>query len=239
MTAGAPDTQDRHKQFTSRKLDWLTAIGHDPKVKPWAFKIVFWISNHFDAERGTAFISDETLSAESGSPERTVRRARKQLAEADWLQWQHTRSANLYIPKFERVPAMLDKLKKLRQDRRAKYRADNSHPAKLGRPTRPNLAESTRPNLAGNHLSTHLTEHLREEGKSKAHSDECAPRRSPANKLAIFERQLKERGLSAEEFQEGIALCVQIFNDFNQPEHTWNRAARLLEQYAPDNEGAE
>lgn len=163
---GAPHDDDA-KTFTSRKLDWLDCLAHDPLVAPWAFEIGHCIMSHLNAKNGRAWVSDETLADKSGSSERTVRRARSQLRAAGWITWKRTSTANVYTPLFQKVNAMLDSIISKRDERKERRerrrRTTNSHRPKLAdhKPRdrtkmaghdRPELTEHDRPELADIHL---------------------------------------------------------------------------------------
>lgn len=149
--------------FTSRKLNWVRCVMHDPLVPPWAFEIAYCIISHVNASYGRAFVSDETLADESGISVRTVRRARSLLHAAGWLNWKRTSTANVYEPLFEKVNGMLDAIlikRDERQERRKQRRtrlpklADHRprDGTKLAGHDRPQTAEHARPKLADIHL---------------------------------------------------------------------------------------
>jgi hypothetical protein len=53
--------------------------------------------------------------------------------------------------------------------------------------------------------------------------------------LCIFENRLKNGRYSEEEFEKGIELCKAIFfNSIEVDDQTFNQAARLLEEYGPE-----
>lgn len=166
-TPPAVTTDDSAKTFTSRKLDWLDCLAHDPQVAPWAFEIGYCIMSHVNAKKGCAFVSDETLADKSGMSVRTVRRARSLLRDAGWITWKRTSTANVYAPLFQKMNAMLDSIiskREARKERREMRRqTTNSHRPKLAdhKPRdrtqmaghdRPELTEHDRPELADIHL---------------------------------------------------------------------------------------
>jgi len=93
------------ENFTSRKLNWVGGVLHDRMVPPWAFEVAYCIISHLNAGSGRAFVSDETVSDETGISVRTVRRARCLLRNAGWLRWKRTSTANVYL---NRDPALAE-----------------------------------------------------------------------------------------------------------------------------------
>ena len=163
--AVVPD--DNAKTFTSRKLDWLDCLAHDPLISALAFEIGYCIMSHMNAKNGRAWVSDETLADKSGNSERTVRRARSQLRAAGWFTWKRTSTANVYTPLFQKMNSMLDSIiskRDERKERRERRRqTTNSHRPKLAdhKPQdrtqmtehdRPELTEHDRPELADIHF---------------------------------------------------------------------------------------
>jgi len=144
-----------NRKFTTRKLEWLQCVAHDPKIRPWAFEVAFCIMTHLNEGNGRSWVSDETLGDESSSPQRTVRRARVQLRDTGWLKWRRTSTANSYEPLYDKVSRTIDALvikRDQRQERRKiRRRISNAHRPKLAEhkpPDRPKLAEQERPDMA-------------------------------------------------------------------------------------------
>jgi hypothetical protein len=121
----SPLAEADQRTFTSAKLDWMTALSADPRLDARAFEVGFCIAQHVNAESGRAIVSDDTISDKTGIPKRWVLRARVSLKEARWIDWQRTRSANIYWTLADSISAVTDHqiiLKEMRTERQSKAR---------------------------------------------------------------------------------------------------------------------
>jgi hypothetical protein len=108
---------DQRRSFTGEKLDWMTALSADPRLDARAFEVGFCIAQHVNAETGLAILSDDTISDKTGIPKRWVLRARKSLKDAGWIDWQRTKTANIYWTLGHRINAVTDHQIILREKR--------------------------------------------------------------------------------------------------------------------------
>jgi hypothetical protein len=122
--AGDNSASDARKvlaTFTSQKLNWLTGIAIDPRLKPYAFKVAFTIARFFNAKSGIAVVSDETLQDETSLSRRHVQRARVALKDTGWIESSRTRTATRYAMKSVHLDQM-DDLRTQRRDGRNERR---------------------------------------------------------------------------------------------------------------------
>jgi hypothetical protein len=97
--------------FTSRKMNWLTALAADIRLKPVDKLIGFVILQHVNRSTLKAWPSQETISNKSGGvsvPQ--VKRSIKRLCETGWLERQRRLgkgkdrwAANVYVARFENL----------------------------------------------------------------------------------------------------------------------------------------
>jgi hypothetical protein len=132
MGAASMNNAEKPKStFTARKLDWLTAICFDRRVGDYAYRVVSVIARHLNEKTGRAFVGDETIAFETGSKWRgKVHRARNQLRDFGWLEWQHSKTANIYKPVFTNVAPALQIVGRVRYEKRQRFldnRARLSH----------------------------------------------------------------------------------------------------------------
>jgi hypothetical protein len=117
-------TGHKLRTFTSWKLDFLTCLAADPRIKPMVFEVAFCISQHIKASTRLAFVSDQTVREKTNISERDVYRARRRLKETGWLDWRRTSTANVYSFSDANMNGVRDALeirRQARQDRR-RYR---------------------------------------------------------------------------------------------------------------------
>ncbi len=113
----------KRRSFTSEKLDWISALGGDPRINPRAFKIGVFIAQHVSMKTGVAILSDEVLTDKTNIPRSWVIRARKLLRETRWIDWKRTKTANIYWTSGENINRVLDLLA-VRKDDRESARAE-------------------------------------------------------------------------------------------------------------------
>jgi hypothetical protein len=99
--------------WTSRKMDWLTALAADIRLKPVDKLIGFVILQHVNRSTLKAWPSQETIHMKSGGvsvPQ--VKRSIKRLCETGWLERQRRLgkgkdgwAANVYVAHFENLRA--------------------------------------------------------------------------------------------------------------------------------------
>ena len=71
------------------------------------------IVDHLNEKTETAYPSDNTIAFETGSGwPRKVVRARRNLREAGWLNWKHTRTVNVYMVNWTKAAEILAILKR-------------------------------------------------------------------------------------------------------------------------------
>jgi hypothetical protein len=109
---------DQHQRWASHKFDLFTGMSADPRLDARAFEVGFCIVQHVNARRGTAILSDDTISDKTGIPKRWVLRARSLLRETGWLRWERTRTANVYQVLSGPLNAVLDHQEMLKEERR-------------------------------------------------------------------------------------------------------------------------
>jgi hypothetical protein len=158
--------------FTGKKLDWLTCMRFDRRVTDYAYRIVSVIAHHLNEKTGRAMLSDDTIAFETGSRwPRKVVRARKLLRDLEYLDWEHTRTANVYKPNFKNVRNTLAVIGRARYEKRQRF-LDNH--ARLGRQRH---SEHGAPDSDKSGIQTltptsdkHLREHLKEESTEEESS---------------------------------------------------------------------
>jgi hypothetical protein len=115
----------KQRLFTGDKLDWLTALSADPRLDARAFEVGFCIAQHVNKETGLTILSDDTIADKTGIPRRWVQRSRDLLRATGWIDWNRTRTANVYWTRGEQLNAVTDHqilLKDARDERRQKQR---------------------------------------------------------------------------------------------------------------------
>jgi hypothetical protein len=92
-------TPDDRRAFFAEKFKWLNALNADKDVDGRPFKVAFAISQYLDVDTGeTCRLSDPTIAARTGLPERCVRRARIILRDHGWLSWRRAKDGCFYCP---------------------------------------------------------------------------------------------------------------------------------------------
>lgn len=77
-TQAHTESADDRRAFCAEKFKWLNALNADKDVDGRPFKVAFAVSQYLDVETGeTCRLSDPTIAAKTGLPERCVRRARR------------------------------------------------------------------------------------------------------------------------------------------------------------------
>ncbi len=122
MTEVATGAAEKASQrsFTGDKLDWMTAVSADPRLDARAFEVAFCIAQHVNRKTGAAILSDDTIGDKTGIPRRWVLRARQALRETGWIDWQRTKTANVYWTKGENMNRVIDLQIMLRDARQEK-----------------------------------------------------------------------------------------------------------------------
>jgi hypothetical protein len=122
MHVSANQPQAKATTFTGRKLDWLKCIRFDRRIKHLDYRVAAVIADHLNERSGRAFISDHTIAFEIGSNwPRHVIGARNRLRDAGWLEWEHSKTANIYAPVFRAVTETLRIIGRARAEKRESY----------------------------------------------------------------------------------------------------------------------
>jgi hypothetical protein len=116
----SPLEKEQRRSFTGNKLDWLTALSADPRLNARAFEVGFQIAQHVNLQSGLAILSDDTISDKTSIPRRWVARARNDLRECGWIEWQRTKTANIYWTRGEQLNAVMDHQILLKDGREAR-----------------------------------------------------------------------------------------------------------------------
>ena len=119
----------KDSSFTGQRLDLLRAVRMDRTVTDSAYRVMSVIVDHINAGTERTKLSDATIAFEAGCADRSIRRARRNLAEAGWLKWARTgRKANIYWARYNKVAPLLAMLDKERAAKREKFNktAENS-----------------------------------------------------------------------------------------------------------------
>jgi hypothetical protein len=167
MTDNPDADKAKQRSFTGDKLDWMTALSSDPRLDARAFEVGFCIAQHVNQKTGVAILSDDTIGDKTGIPKRWVLRARTSLREAGWINWQRTKTANVYWTLGDRINAMLDHqslLKEAREDRRGRARSARQVTppvAHLRRQDTPPVATRETPQVANRQSPPVANIHLR------------------------------------------------------------------------------
>jgi hypothetical protein len=101
----------------------MSAVSADPRLDARAFEVAFCIAQCVNSQTGIAILSDDTISDKTGIPKRWVARARANLRECKWIDWQRTKTANVYWTRGDPLNAVTDHqimLKDGREERRKK-----------------------------------------------------------------------------------------------------------------------
>jgi hypothetical protein len=110
------------RTFTTNKLDWLTCIRFDRRVTDSAYRVASVIADHLNGKTGCTMLSDDTIAFETGSKwPRKIVRARKLLRDTGWLDWQHTKTANVYRPNVSNVRNALAAIGRARYEKRRRF----------------------------------------------------------------------------------------------------------------------
>ncbi len=119
------------KSHTSRKLDWLTCVRFDRRVTDYAYRVASVIAAHLNEVSGRAFLSLDSIAFESGCkwPRKAVR-AIKLLQATGWVDWKHSKTANIYAPNYANVKTTLEAIGRARYEKRQIFL---NNPARLGR----------------------------------------------------------------------------------------------------------
>lgn len=162
-----PGDHERQRSFTSEKLNWMAGLAADPRIDSRAFEVGFCIAQHVNKERRTAILSDETIRDATNIPTRWVRRARRLLRDAGWIDWKRTRTANVYWTIGDNL-SRTDDLLTVRREARAETRKrvksgrqERPQVAYLKTPERPQVATLDRPQVADQERPQVADKHLR------------------------------------------------------------------------------
>jgi hypothetical protein len=113
--------------FTGRGKDLLRAVRFDRTVDAYAKVVMAVIVDHLNERTQTAFLSDDTIAFETGSGwPRKVSRARRNLRDANWLMWKHTRTVNVYSVNWTKAAEILAILKRESTARNKKFSNSDS-----------------------------------------------------------------------------------------------------------------
>jgi hypothetical protein len=107
------------RTFASFKFEWMKALAADPRLEARAKMIGNCILGHVNQHSGEATLSDRAISDETAIPERGIVRGRGPLRKHGWIDWRRTGGANVYRVLSDNMPAMNDRLARLKSQRNA------------------------------------------------------------------------------------------------------------------------
>jgi hypothetical protein len=151
---------DRKKQFTAAKLNWLDCVSSDRRLKPAAFKVAYAIMQHVNSETLVAWPSDETLVDVTGISRSQVVRHRESLRACGWLMWKRTKDANRYTLILDQVPEGLEYILTKRAERKERREARRAERT-LGAPGVPPATQPVVSPATQRDVSPATHEHLR------------------------------------------------------------------------------
>ena len=76
---------DRAAQFCRKQFLWLRQVVSDPTLPPMAAKVAIALTRYFNRETGVAYPAHDTLAAELGVSDRTIRATISTMIEAATL----------------------------------------------------------------------------------------------------------------------------------------------------------
>jgi hypothetical protein len=116
--SAAESTQEK-RTFASFKFDWMKALAADPSVSARAKIIGNCILGHINQYSWEATLSDQAISDETAIALRWIVEMRNSLRASGWIDWRRTGGANVYWVMCDHMPAMQQRLAKLKAKRNA------------------------------------------------------------------------------------------------------------------------
>ncbi|QMV02590.1 hypothetical protein GHV40_14370 [Devosia sp. D6-9] len=154
---GALERSEAKANFTSRKLDVLSAVAQDPRVSSGEFRVFFLLVQYARSSDGTMYPAQDRIALQMGAKPRWVRACIDGLVKKGWLSKSrpNRQRTNIYRVEMRNVNAIIDRITSL-LDQRAETinaKSDRHKNVSQERSDRHNSASPERHDRASKHLS--------------------------------------------------------------------------------------
>jgi hypothetical protein len=199
-TQAHTESADDRRAFCAEKFKWLNALNADKDVDGRPFKVAFAVSQYLDVETGeTCRLSDPTIAAKTGLPERCVRRARVVLRDHGWLSWRRTLDGSFYRPALSQISEAQPAAPKAQRRRAPSYRPPAAGTTPPPKPQhRPPAAGTDRPRAAGTSLLSPLEKNIGRKKDSSPPQLDLLANGQPAEKAPIQPKARSQRSSKKE-----------------------------------------